>query len=191
MLEKLDIAAFRANPRELSSLTRQFTQADLRALTNEAIDAQLAMLKDASDADVVFTPIDANANDTFGKPEEQGIAWNAAHIIVHVTASSEESAAIALSLARGIAFEGRSRYETNWQDVTTVAQCRARLEESRRMRLAMLEAWPNSPDLTTLYKTTWAGDMNAITRFCGGMFHEVGHFDQLRDALVQAKAAKK
>ena len=50
-------------------------------------------------------------------------------------------------LARGVAFHGRSRSEVPWETVTTIAQCRARLEESRRMRLASLDMWPDQPYL--------------------------------------------
>ena len=68
-------------------------------------------------------------------------------MIVHTTASSEEAAFIAAELARGVEFHGRSRSEVPWETVTTIEQCRHRLEESRRMRLATLQIWPDEPDL--------------------------------------------
>jgi hypothetical protein len=165
------------------------TKGDLYQLTHELVNTQLAIIADATDADVVFVPNDPKANDEFGKPEDKFISWTAAHIVVHTTASSEESASLALSLARGVAVEGRSRYETEWTTVHSVGQCRERLEESRRMRVAMLDAWPTTPNLEMVYKTNYAGDMNAIARFVSGLSHEQGHLKQLAEAIRQAKAA--
>jgi hypothetical protein len=56
-----------------------------------------------------------------------------AHVIVHTTASAEESRLSGGRDARGVPNHGRSRYEVPWQSVTTIDQCRHRLEESRRM----------------------------------------------------------
>ena len=38
-----------------------------------------------------------------------------------------------------------NQIELPWQTVTTMAQCLHRLQESRRMRLASLEMWPDNP----------------------------------------------
>ena len=94
----------------------------------------------------------AEANDTFAaKPEEVGLSWTLGHVVVHTAASSEESAALALVLARGLAVEGRSRYKVPWERALTVAFIRHRIEESRRMRLAMLAAWPDEPHFDNFY----------------------------------------
>src|ERR1700681_3926249 len=118
----LDFASIRNKTTSLSDITRDLTKEDLRALTNEMIDTMQEITADAIDAGVVFVPQAPNANDTFGIPEEAELAWTLGHVIVHATASSEEAAALALTLARGLPVEGRSRYETPWRTVPTVAQ---------------------------------------------------------------------
>jgi hypothetical protein len=110
---------------------------------------------------------------------------------VHTTASAEESAALAAELARGVEFHGRSRYETPWETVTTIAQCRHRLEESRRMRLMSLEMWPDQPHLDNVYEP-WPGasEVNPIGRFVLGLMHDDAHLDQIAKIVRQAKAAR-
>ncbi len=73
---------------------------------------------------------------------EGGVGWNVAHLVAHVTASSEEGAAVSSILARGIAleFEPRLRAEVDWTTLTTTAACIQRLEESRRIRQGYLSA---------------------------------------------------
>jgi hypothetical protein len=107
--------------------------------------------------------------------------------VVHATASGEEYAAVAAELARGIEFHGRPRYETPWQMVTTVAQCRQRLEESRRMRLASLRMWPDLPDLRKGY-TPWkqSGWVNAQGIFTWGLVHDQGRRAQIAKIIHQA-----
>jgi hypothetical protein len=87
---------------------------------------------------------------------------------------------------------GRSRYEVPWQTVTKVAQLRERLVESRRIRHAYLNAWPDNPhlELTYLAKYPGAFPRNAITMFVGGLSHEASHLSQLADILQQACTAK-
>jgi hypothetical protein len=170
-----------------------YTAAELKQLTNEMIDLQLALIAESTDADVVFVPSDPGANDTFADNSEVvNLAWTLGHVVVHVTASSEESAAIAAELARGVPHRGgRSRSEVAWETVTTIAQCRDRLEESRRMRLASLDMWPTNPDLENGY--AWREGMepfNAPTRFCLGFAHDSDHLDQIRDIVQQATAAR-
>jgi hypothetical protein len=98
------------------------------------------------------------------------------HVIVHTTASAEESAALAAEMARGVEFHGRSRSEIPWRDVTTIAQCRHRLEESRRMRLASLDMWPDEPYLDNRHQP-WpgAGRLDAYGRFVLGLLHDDDH----------------
>ena len=113
------------------------------------VDKMLALIAECKDADVTFEPVDPEAHDPYAESaEEVELAWTLGHLIVHTTASAEESAALAAELARGVGFHGRSRSEIPWQEVTTVAQCRERLAESRRMRLASLGMWPARPSMT-------------------------------------------
>ena len=186
----LDFSPLKNHSKSFAELIDGLTKADLYQLTDEMIDTMQEIIADAVDADVVFVPDDPNANDTFGKPEEANLAWTLGHVIVHVTASSEEAAALALILARGLPAEGRSRYEVYWETVTTIAQARQRLEESRRMRKAMLDAWPDEPHLEVTY-TPFArlGEINAIGRFILGLAHDTDHLGQLREIMRQGRSA--
>ena len=75
-------------------LFRSLTVADLRALTEEMIDRQLSLIEGIEDRDVILVPDDPEANDTFAaRQEDVGLAWTLGHVVVHTTASSEESAA--------------------------------------------------------------------------------------------------
>ncbi len=189
----LDFTPVRNKEITMRELTRNLGVDDLRALTYEMIDAQLAMIANATDADVVFEPSDPEANDTFASNEaEVNIPWTLGHLIVHVTASSEESAALAAELARGVPHRGgRSRSEVLWTTVKTIEQCRKRLEESRRMRLASLDMWPDNPDLENSYVPREGADpSNAVTRFVGGLSHDDSHLAQIKDVVEQARTAR-
>lgn len=169
-------------------LVAGLTPADLRDLTNQMIDRQLALIAGCTDAAVVFVPDDPQADDPYAAtPEEVGLSWTLGHVIVHVTATSEETAFLAAELARGVVREGRSRYETPWQTVTTIAQCRERLEESRRLRLATLDVWPNPPhlDVTIPYRRL-PEPVNAVGRFVMGLIHDVDHLGQIEAIARQA-----
>lgn len=174
---------------------KDYTLDDLRAMTNESIDTLLSFIHGLNDADVTFDPIDPEADDPYAIEGEEKIGWSLAHLIVHVTASSEEGAAFSSLLARGIAAAERPRYETAWRDITTHAQCVQRLEESRRMRLAYLDTWPDVPFLD-VYRVLSErfierfGPMNAPAAYLFGLSHEVGHYEQFRDVRQQALAAK-
>ena len=188
----LDFSLVRKNQTTLGQLVTGLTLDDLRRLTNEMIDYQLALIADCDDADVTFAPADPVADDKYAaEAAEAHIAWTLGHVIVHVTASSEEKAFLAAEQARGIDRDGRSRYETHWTTVTTIAALRERLEESRRMRLATLDMWPDAPhlDLTVPYR--WLrGPINATARFCMGLFHDDDHLGQIADIVRQAHAAR-
>ncbi len=147
----LDFNAVRSKQITIDELCRDLDIDDLRRLTNEMLDAMQAMIAAARDDDVVFVPDDPDAEDTYATdPDEVLLPWTLGHVIVHVTASGEEAAYLAAELARGVPLrEGRSRYEVPWLGVTTIAQCHQRLEESRRMRLASLDMWPDPPHLDT------------------------------------------
>ena len=178
---------------KLSELTTNLTVDDLRQYTNEMIDTMRDLIAARIDADVTFEPIDAEANDTYAATEaEVHMAWTLGHVIVHVTASAEESAFLAAELARGVKYHGRSRFEVSWQTVTAIAQCRDRLEESRRMRLASLELWPNPPHLENSYEVTGrsTGPINCLTRFMLGLRHDYTHLAQIQNIVRQSQAAR-
>lgn len=175
----------------------ELTQADLRAASNESIDYLLQMIAGLTDADVTFDPEDPDAHDREAVEGEETIGWSIAHLIAHVTASSEEAAAFSSLLARGVQeVRQRPRYETPWRAITTQAQCVQRLEESRRMRLAYLDTWPDAPDYDNLRVAPserfqeYFGDLNAPACFLMGLGHELGHFAQIETVKAQALAAK-
>ena len=171
------------------------TPADLKTYSDESIDFLLSLTEGLHDADIVFEPNDPEADDPFAVEGEESIGWSFGHLIAHVTASSEEGAAFSSLLARGVAAEERPRYETPWREITTVAQVRQRLEESRRMRNAYLETWPDAP-LLDVYRVISErfvdrfGNMNASAAFLFGLSHEVGHYEQIKDVRQQALAAR-
>ena len=187
----LDFTLVKNGTTTFSDMARDLTKTDLRNLTNEMIDTMLSIIADATDEDVVFVPQDPNADDPFGIPEEKNLVWTLGHVAVHTTASSEESAALALTLARGLTPEGRSRYEVPWRSVQTIDQVRHRFEESRRMRLAMLDAWPDEPRLEVTYSVSPRfGPFNATARFLMGLYHDDDHLGQLREIMRQVREAR-
>jgi len=188
----LDFSLVEKRELTIGELVDGLTVDDLRDLTNEMIDRQLALIAGCDDFDVVFQPLDPHAEDKYAANEaEANIAWTLGHVIVHITASSEEKAFLAAELARGIDRDGRSRYETPWETVMTIAQVRQRLEESRRMRLASLDMWPDEPhlDLTINYRYL-RGPMNAVARFVMGLYHDNDHLEQIAEIVRQAQLAK-
>jgi DinB superfamily len=185
----IDFSPLRRREVSLQDLAKGLTTGDLAKLTEEMCGRQLELIADAEDADVVFVPDDPEANDTFAaRPEDVGLSWTLGHVVVHAAASSEESAALALVLARGLPVEGRSRYEVPWEQATTVEFLRHRIQESLRMRVSMLNAWPDSPHLDNFY-APYEGrpPMNAFGRFLGGLAHDDSHLDQIRKIVYQGK----
>jgi len=171
------------------------TPADLKKYSDESIDFLLSLADGLNDADITFEPEDPEADDPYAVEGEENIGWTFGHLIAHVTASSEEGAAFSSLLARGIAASERPRYETPWREVATVAQVRQRLEESRRMRNAYLETWPDVPflDVHRIISERFVarfGNMNAPAAFLFALSHEVGHYDQIKDVREQALAAR-
>ena len=169
--------------------------AELRRLSDESVDHLLSLVADLGDGDIVFDPEDPNADDPFAVAGEEEIGWSLGHLIAHVTASSEEGAALSSLLARGIPASERPRYETPWRDITSVSQVLQRLEESRRMRNAYLETWPDAPLLDVVRDvserfTARFGEMNAPAAFLFGLSHEVGHYEQIAEVRRQALAAR-
>jgi hypothetical protein len=188
----LDFTPVRQKEITVRELAANLTKADLARLTNEMVDTILQRIAECEDADVTFVPSDPLANDTFAvNPDEVNLPWTLGHVIVHTTASSEESAFLAAELARGVPNHGRSRAEVPWETVTTIAQCRRRLEESRHMRLASLELWPDPPDLNNRYAYREGSDpMNALTRFVNGLSHDDSHLEQITKIVRQARAGR-
>ncbi len=188
----IDFGPLRRKEASLQDLATGLSPDDLARLTREMCEAQLSAIEGAVDQDVVLVPDDPEANDTFASnAEDVGLSWTLGHVVVHTTASSEESAALALTLARGLPVEGRSRHEVPWEEARTVAFIRHRIDESLRMRLAMLAAWPDKPDLENFY-TPYAGrpPMNALGRFLGGLAHDDSHLEQLRKIMEQARTRR-
>jgi hypothetical protein len=192
----LDFTAVDNHEVKLLEFASRLGVQDLRAATNASIDALLDIVRPLNDAQVTFLPFDPEADDPHAKPGEEKIGWSIAHLVVHVTSSSEEWATYSSILARSVPYpaEPRLRYETEWTAVLTQAQCIQRLEESRRIRLAYLDAWPDAPDLTLMRELSPRfierfGQMNAPTCFLFGLKHELGHHDQFREVARQANVA--
>lgn len=188
----LDFSRVRNNEVTLAELTEGLTSADLRQLTNEMVDTMLAMIAECQDADVTHVPQDPDAYDSAASDEsETYISWTLGHLVVHTTASAEEAAFMAAELARGVPYQQRrSRSEVHWTTVTTIEQCRQRLEESRRMRLATLDIWPDRPYLDNTFVSRTGAVTNPIQRFVHGLSHDNNHLGQIADVVEQAKAAR-
>jgi hypothetical protein len=185
----IDFEPLRRGELSLQALAAGLSRDDLGAMTREMCAKQLELIEQAEDADVGFVPDDPLANDKYAaRVEDVGLSWTLGHVVVHATASSEESAALALTLARGLPVEGRSRFEVPWQEANTVEFLRHRIKESLRMRLAMLDAWPDEPHLDNFY-APYSGrpPMNAIGRFLGGLAHDDSHLEQISKIVVQAR----
>jgi len=188
----IDFGPLRRKEKSLQELATGLSRDDLGRLTREMVAAQLSAIEDATDDDVVMVPDDPEANDTYAaNPEDIGLSWTLGHVVVHTTASSEESAALALVLARGLPVAGRSRYEVPWQEARSVEFIRHRLDESQRMRLALLAAWPDEPHLDNSY-APYEGrpPMNALGRFIGGLAHDDSHLEQMRKIMAQARSRR-
>jgi len=183
----IDFTPVSSGQRRIGDLAAEVTFDTLPAATNAQIDEMVALIHDLSDAQVRFVASDPQA--------EGGVGWSAAHLIAHVTATSEEAAVRSSILARGIdcPFEPRLRVEVEWTTLMTKAACLQRLAESRRIRQGYLSAWPDQPRLDTHLDLPAAfaervGPMNAIGACLLGLAHEAGQFAQLREIIAQAKA---
>jgi len=188
----LNFQAVRDNDISIEGLITGLNGEDLCDLTNEMVDTILRMLTDCVDADVIYEPSDPEADDPYAAtPEEADISWNLGHVIVHITASAEEAAAIASELARGVEYHGRSRYEVPWQQMTTIEGCRKRLEESRKMRLGSIRLWPEKHHLENVYQAWEEGPtVNAVGNFVLGLMHDDSHLGQIDEIVRQALGAR-
>lgn len=187
----IDFDSVRDGRLELSNLARGLPPVALaeasRAMTADFIER----LRAGADWDVTFVPDDPAADDTFAvDPAETRLAWTLGHVIVHVSASTEEAAFLAAELARGVEPHGRSRYELPWPAVVTIEACRDRLRESERMILATLGTWPDEPHLEVAYTTSGGLLRNAPARFLGGLLHADSHRAQVSEILRQARIAR-
>jgi hypothetical protein len=179
---------------KLADLQDGMTREDLIFFTNSMIDAMLELVKNIPDLFVTFVPDDPDAEDAWAATEdEKNIAWTLGHVIVHTTASAEERAAHGSMLARGTQIKGRNRYETPWETIGTTAQVIQRLEESRRMRLAFLDTWPDQPHLDNIYDqksyVEAYGELNAVGMTLMGLKHDSEHLPQIAEIVRQAEAA--
>lgn len=175
----------------IAELAAELTKDDLVKFTHKMSDKILDMIASCQDSNVIFEPLDPKANDPYAEnPADVKMPWTLGHLVVHITASIEESAALAAEMARGVEFHGRSRSEVPWQTVKTIAQCRQRLEESHRMCIASLEMWPDEPYLDNTY-VPWEGmpPIDARARYLLGFTHTDSHLEQIMDVVKQAKAA--
>ena len=181
-MSNFDFTALHEGKATFADVVKDVKYSDLRTLTAEFFSTIQSTVAGATDADVTFLPQDPETR------EENGLGWPLSHIIVHLTATMEEAAAMGAMLARGVAVEGRLRYETPWESIQTAAQLQARLKESQRMCNAFLDAWPDAPHLdVTITPILTFGPMNAIARYMLGIFHGQMHFNQLHSAMEQAK----
>lgn len=186
----LDFQPVREKKIVLQELVKDLTKEDLRNELNQMYDEILRLIADCTDEHVIFQPIDNTADDPYAIQGEEKISWTLGHVIVHLTASMEESASLAAELARGVTFHGRSRWEVPWREATNIEFCRARLKESRSMCLAGLEMWPNTPHLENTYvPVEGARPHTCVSRFASGLKHASDHLGQIMDIIRQAQGA--
>lgn len=171
----IDIAAARSKTKSVPEQVANVAPGDLRGLTEEIYDRLDAATEGAED--VAFIATDPAEDDAPG--------WNLAHVIVHLTAGLEENAAQASTLARGAEITGRPRYETPWEEITTVDQVRQRLQESRRITPAFLDTWPDAPHTAATHEHEFFGTMNAVAYHVVGLNHARGHLAQIAEIRRQ------
>lgn len=193
----IDFAQLTDSSIKLIDLTQRVSRADLRHAAKTSIRTLVSIIEQADDAMINFVPHDPDANDPFAAPDEQHVGWTLGHLVAHVTATSEEAAAMSSLLARGVSFprELRLRYETPWREINTRSKALRRLQESLRIRLGYPAAFPDKPNRTLLRDLSERaherfGDLNAPATFLMGLRHEAGHYAQFREALRQAQAAR-
>ena len=188
----LNFEAVRNKTVTINELAAPLTLADLRNLTNDMVGRMLAIIATGAEDDAAFQPVDPAAHDRHAATSaEVALPWTLGHVVAHATASSEEAGALAAELARGVPCHGRSRLEVHWSSLATLEACRRRLEESRRMRLASLDMWPDAPHLDLLCEVIprWP-PVNAVGRFALGLMHDDSHLGQMADIMRQAQAAR-
>ncbi len=182
IIAPIDFDTLRAGKVGVQDLADTLTVEDLRQATEFSINTMLGHIAACKDEDVAFVARDLNADELNG--------WTLSHVITHTTATAEAGAFAAMDLARGIALQGIGRYETPWESLRTIEDCRQRLRESLRMRLASLAAWPDHPDLANRYTPfPDAGSLNAKGIFVLGLEHDDVHQHHLADIVHQINVA--
>lgn len=180
MLDALDIHEFVTGKAAYSETVTRLTHQNLRRMTAELYDRLDDLCAGLNDAIVTFRPRDP----TLGGEE----GFTLGRVIVHLTATCEEGAARASTLARGANADGRSRYEVDWVQVTAAEQIRHRLQESRRITLAFLNTWPDEPHLEcTVKPIPRMGAMNALGIHALGLMHGKDHLEQLAEIIRQSQ----
>jgi hypothetical protein len=175
--------------------------------TEQFFDTVQSIIAEATDAAVMLVPSDPHAESApetameiiaakegrWSSPEiSEGVklGWTLGHVVAHVTAILEDGMACAAMLARGAEFKGRLFYQVSWESMTKASHVQARVRESRRICLALLDAWPDQPHLEmTVIRIPEIGPLNAIGIGMSGIFHGPMHLDQLREIIRQAKEA--
>jgi hypothetical protein len=82
----LDFSPVRNKKMTFQQLVAGLTQVDLGRLTNEMIDAQLRLIAACLDCDVVFVPLDPDADDPYAATEAEkkpGLDFRACHCPCH------------------------------------------------------------------------------------------------------------
>ncbi len=188
----LDYQTVRNQQISLQELVEGLTQEDLRRELSEVYATIENLLAGCIDKDAAFQPVDPIARDDHAISGEETMAWTLGHAIVHLTASMEESASLAQELARGVEFHGRSRWEVPFRQANTLAFCRQRLAESRRMALASLEMWPDPTHLDNTYVPIQGSlPHTAVSRFACGLKHASDHLGQIAEIIRQARESRK
>jgi hypothetical protein len=186
----IDFQPVRDKTISLQDLVRNLSRNELRRELIDMYDEIERLTAGCTDEEVVFIPVDATADDPYAVEGEETLSWTLGHVIVHLTASMEESASLACELARGVEFHGRSRYEIPWREAVTVEFCRARMAESRRMCLSSLEMWPDPPHMENSYiPAPGALPHTCVSRFASGLKHASDHLGQITEILRQAREA--
>src|SRR5258708_1035400 len=170
-------------------VVRDVRPGDLRMKTEQFFDAVQSIIAEATDAAVMLVPSDPHAESApetameiiaakegkwSPKTTEDAVklGWTLGHVVAHVTAILEDGMACAAMLARGAEFKGRLLYEVPWESMTTVEHVQSRVRESRRICLALLDAWPDQPHLeTTVLRIPEIGPLNALGIGMSGIFH--------------------
>jgi len=171
----LDFQPVRDKQITLQELVKDLTRDDIQHELNEMYNEVEHLIANCTDFDATFLPVDEKADDPNAIQGEEHLAWTLAHVIVHLTATMEEAAALASELA----------------EVTTIDQCRARIQESRKMCLASLEMWPDPPHMENTYTYPVPGALphTCISRFASGLKHTSDHLEQIAEIVRQAHIA--
>ncbi|HEY7415255.1 MAG TPA: DinB family protein [Ktedonobacteraceae bacterium] len=182
----IDFQAVRAGGSGIQDFANTLTLDDLKQATELTVNTMLGHIASCVDADVSFVALDPEATEGLKNTDGEVLGWTLSHVIAHTTALGEASAFTALELARGISLRELSLYETPWTELTTIEHCRQRLNESLRMRLASLTAWPDRPNLTNRYTPfPGSGELNAKGIFLLGLEHDNNHQNHLAKIVQQ------